>query len=263
MAHRNLYPYGNFLRYYESRSPDRWKDARLAVLPRELFEDKEVADIGCNDGTLTLLLAYHYNPVSVVGLDIDYRLINRAVEQWAVLERWHDYSSDADALLSEIATLPLSYRLLFQETGDLDALRQKKETSLGPKAPRFPGNVSFLVGNVLDTPLPGPFHTVLCLSTSKWIHLNWGDAGLHQLFTTVHSSLHTGGHFVFEPQPWSSYKKLKNQSLRMRSNYDAIEMKPEDFEAAIVALGFEVTGRGAPLQGKDKFKRPITIYRKV
>lgn len=257
-----MYPYGNFRKYYQARGAGRWADARLSVLPRDLFCDKEVADLGCNDGTLTLLLGYHYNPASILGVDIDYTLINRAVENWAALEHWHDRSEEIDTILSEIATLPLSYRLQVQETGELDALRHLRLQQLGPRAARFPANVSFLVGDVLTCELPSCLDTVLSLSTSKWIHLNWGDAGLRRLFAVAHSALRPGGHFVFEPQPWASYKKLKNQSLTYRTHYDEIRMRPKDFASALAEVGFEEVRTVGPQEGKEKFRRAITIFRK-
>lgn len=56
--------------------------------------------------------------------------------------------------------------------------------------------------------------TILCLSVTKWVQLNWGDEGLERLFKRVHHLLRPGGIFVLEPQPWKSYRQaLKKQVL--------------------------------------------------
>lgn len=54
------------------------------------------------------------------------------------------------------------------------------------------------------------FDTILCLGTVKWIHLCFGDIGLKALFLKVYAQLPTGGHFIFEQQPWKGYKKNKH-----------------------------------------------------
>jgi 7SK snRNA methylphosphate capping enzyme len=45
------------------------------------------------------------------------------------------------------------------------------------------------------------------MSTTKWIHFNWGDEGIQKLFNKVYNSLNDGGLFILEPQPWNTYKK--------------------------------------------------------
>lgn len=59
----------------------------MRVLRREWFLNKEVLDIGCNDGSLTLQVAIKYFPAKIVGIDIDYSLINKAVENLLLLEK--------------------------------------------------------------------------------------------------------------------------------------------------------------------------------
>ncbi|RZF39122.1 hypothetical protein LSTR_LSTR014311 [Laodelphax striatellus] len=73
--------YGNYNRYYGYRNPSHSQqqqqqqqlDPRLRVLlrRRDLFEGRDVLDIGCNVGHVTLAVARDTNPRSIVGIDID------------------------------------------------------------------------------------------------------------------------------------------------------------------------------------------------
>lgn len=68
-----------FVRYYGYRNPDD-EDNRLKVLGErlDLFYGKDVLDIGCNIGHVTFSVARDFGAKSVVGMDIDRKLINIA-----------------------------------------------------------------------------------------------------------------------------------------------------------------------------------------
>ena len=46
--------YGNFQNYYNHRYEKKWTDPRIKVMQKDWFLNKEVLDIGCNDGSFTL-----------------------------------------------------------------------------------------------------------------------------------------------------------------------------------------------------------------
>lgn len=51
------------------------------------------------------------------------------------------------------------------------------------------------------------FDVIFCFSTIKWVHLTFGDAGVKALFLKAGEQLVRGGLFIFDSQPWKSYKK--------------------------------------------------------
>ena len=42
------------------------------------FQNRQCLDIGCNEGMITLALASHFGSASMLGVDIDRKLIGRA-----------------------------------------------------------------------------------------------------------------------------------------------------------------------------------------
>lgn len=74
------YQYGNYDRYYGYRHLNEHMDVRLKVFHKnpKLFKDKDILDIGCNVGLLTIAVGQLLRPKSIVGIDIDKKLIHRA-----------------------------------------------------------------------------------------------------------------------------------------------------------------------------------------
>ena len=71
--------YGNYNRYYGYRNRGVMeRDPRLSVIPPELIKGKDVLDVGCNTGQITIVAARDFSPRSITGIDIDGHLITVA-----------------------------------------------------------------------------------------------------------------------------------------------------------------------------------------
>lgn len=255
------YQYGNYNRYYGYRNPHHDVDTRLTVLAqrKELFAGRDVLDIGCNIGHITLSVARDLAARSVTGIDIDRKLICIArknikhyvncVSSPASNDDGTGARRDCDASFFPLS-MPINYGPI-----DVPGFSKNKDHK------GFPYNVTFVqvscagvnksritvfIGidaivvkfvkscfcynffNVLYFLLQGnyvleddalltseqpQFDTILCLSITKWIHLNFGDAGLKQAFKRMHAQLRPGGVLVLEPQGWASYGKKKNLTV--------------------------------------------------
>lgn len=88
------------------------------------------------------------------------------------------------------------------------------------------------------------YDTILLLSTTKWIHLNFGDEGIKRVFKRIHAQLRPGkkgrtndtfiylflgGKFILEAQHFSTYKKKKKLTETIFNHFKNIKLKPENF----------------------------------
>ncbi|CAL8303406.1 unnamed protein product [Gadus morhua 'NCC'] len=134
----------------------------------------------------------------------------------------------------------------------------------------FPSNVSFLKANyvlecdrLLLTQRP-EYDVILCLSVTKWVHLNWGDEGLKRFFQRAYRHLRPGGIFVLEPQPWDTYVRRNKLTDVISKNYKSIRLKPDQFTNYLTTeVGFaSYEFIGMPNSSAKGFQRPIYLFHK-
>ncbi|PNF16503.1 hypothetical protein B7P43_G07788 [Cryptotermes secundus] len=282
------FQYGNYLKYYGYRNPQHEVDIRLKYLEKrkELFQDKDVLDIGCNIGHVTLIVARDFKARSVVGLDIDRKLIAIARKNVRHYVNYADSPPNDEPgggggggggiggsdggeqeRSSDSKFFPISLPILYGPV-DIPSFSHGQSPSASKK---FPHNVTFVQGNyvvesdaLLATEQP-QFDVILCLSITKWLHLNWGDAGLKQAFRRMYLQLRPGGHLILEPQAWESYKKKKNLTETIFKNYNSIEFLPQKFTEYLLSseVGFtQCEVIGTPFHQSKGFQRPIQLFTK-
>ncbi|XP_071737254.1 probable RNA methyltransferase At5g51130 [Rutidosis leptorrhynchoides] len=249
--------FGNYRNYYSYRIDQGLEeDPRIKVLRKEWFEGKKCLDIGCNSGLITINIAKKFCCEKIVGVDIDSARI-----------------ADANWNLRRIVKLSELKKNTEAEDSKNDARTNDKTSSPdkttntvisgdSPASHLF-DRVSFHKDNFVQSwSMPGDklYDTILCLSVSKWVHLNWGDEGLITLFSKVWRLLKPGGVFILEPQPWKSYVSNRQVSEVASTNYKNLEIFPNRFQDILLdKIGFRrIENLSSNLSGsKTGFNRPI------
>ncbi|XP_018568030.1 probable RNA methyltransferase Y17G7B.18 isoform X2 [Anoplophora glabripennis] len=248
------FQYGNYNRYYGYRNPNNEIDHRLRVFSHHpyLFENKDILDIGCNIGHITLSVARDFRARSITGIDIDQKLISIARKNIKHYVKTVESPRPDEAQVARLSEAKSSFH-------------DK------PKGRGFPNNVTFKQCNyileddnliALEQP---QYDIILCLSITKWIHLNWGDNGIKQAFRRMYAQLRPGGKLVVEPQNWASYKSKRKLTETIYKNYNAIEFFPEKFREYLLsaAVGFAKSEiLGYPPHLSRGFRRPIQVFTK-
>lgn len=262
-AKQQTYIYGNYRNYYGYRiEKGQEEDPRLAVFRKEWFEGKECLDIGCNQGLITLAIAKKFSCRGILGIDIDKVLIGDANRNLRKMAR-KEQSNSRLRMVTNVSDLDFGNSVVFHssdgETSDLSSDNHKEDSLVN--------RVFFREENFVENfhKCSEKYDTILCLSVTKWIHLNCGDDGLITLFVKIWRCLRPGGVLLLEPQPWSSYMKKRKVSDNTNENYWRLEIRPHNFrEILLDKIGFrsaEVVTKN--LSGSAKgFDRPIIAYYK-
>lgn len=160
---------------------------------------------------------------------------------------------------------PISFPICYGPIPDLipDTERFTSKTVF-----QFPRNVYFRTANYVvkdESCLSGDsqqYDLIMCLSLTKWIHLNFGDAGLKLAFKRMFNQLRPGGKLILEAQNWASYKKKKKLTETIYNNYCTIEFYPNKFHEYLLSpeVGFSHSYLlGVPRHLSKGFKRPIQV----
>ncbi|CDW72845.1 7sk snrna methylphosphate capping enzyme [Stylonychia lemnae] len=184
-----------------------------------------------------------------------------------------------EQILERVKNLPISLQLTFE--GELARLKKDQgnfltevinsenpNPSLKDVKNYLYGKICFRTENYIENTILSQkekFDTILCLSTIKYVHLNFGDLGVKTLFSKVYDQLLPDGIFILENQLWKSYKKHKNTNERSKANYNSIKIRPHCFRAYLEKVGFELVISIMPSEEDSKkgFDRPIMVFKKL
>ncbi|KAK9071970.1 hypothetical protein SSX86_008401 [Deinandra increscens subsp. villosa] len=243
--------FGNYRNYYGYRIDQGLEeDPRIKVMRKEWFEGKSCLDIGCNSGLITITIAKKFGCQKIVGLDIDSSRVEEAHWNLRRIVKMSESKKHQTIDKSDITTDPAD------KTGRLEISEDCSASYLFDRVSFWKEN--FIFGQ--STPGDKAYDTILCLSVTKWIHLNWGDEGLITLFSKVWRLLKPGGVFILEPQPWKSYISNRQVSEVASTNYKNIKIFPQQFlEILLDKIGFrKLENLSSSLDGsKAGFNRPI------
>ncbi|KAK9907368.1 hypothetical protein WJX75_002345 [Coccomyxa subellipsoidea] len=254
--------HGNYRRYYGYRIGQAFEeDPRLKVMEKPWFQNRKCMDIGCNEGMVTLGLVTRFGTASMLGVDIDPVLISKACRN---LREEHTRAT------MDLARLSHTRRHLLSSRADAQSAQMSQNAERKAASAALQGFIGtrFQQGNFLELEglEQGTYDTILCLSVTKWVHLNGGDAGLHALLARIYDLLAPGGRLILEPQPWSSYQAAVHKpGMRERLHHlSSLYLRPEDlphYATQQFSLSF-VRQLRAPENAKG-FDRPIYLFQKV
>lgn len=236
---KSQYQYGNHCSYKGFAALTENNDVRLRVFKQYpyLFQNKDVLDIGCHAGHVTLAVARMLNCKSVLGVDIASNLISMAHHNLSLFVKIptdKPNNSVAPKTSETNATAckkkknnrrdrtkasgfyPISFGITYKGIPRLP--KQSNDQNSGVQNDVFPNNVNFKTMNYVETDDVNTneaqlYDLIICLSVTKYIHLNFGDVGLKSAFKKMFNQLRPGGKLILEAQNWASYERSKNLTV--------------------------------------------------
>jgi len=129
-------------------------------------------------------------------------------------------SKEVEAIKHRIENLPKGMQMKVTESKNklMEDIKNNKMSQKELKNYLY-SKVAFRAENYLQSIDPSSdillknekFDTILCLRTTKFMHLNFGDQGILTLFLKIYHQLKPGGLLILEAQPWKSYKQEKQR----------------------------------------------------
>lgn len=170
-------------------------------------------------GEFTTKIAEKYSVKSIIGIDIDSVLIQRADDRLVHLTQ--------RILKTQYSISSFLPRALALKS---DPKEEKKGTS-------YPNSIKFKCVNIMESDfgvvrelIEEPKDVVICLSVTKWVHLNSGDDALLSFFKRLWNLLLPGGLLILEYQAWASYVNNRKKSERIQAVFPLLKIRPENFE---------------------------------
>lgn len=219
--------FGNLFSYYDRKKYDHWNDPRLSSLPANTFKGKEVLYIGCHEGIVPIQIALKYQAKHVTAIDIDGKLLTKAVNNAILIDTVRKMSS------SEMREYNLDFHSwkgspLYE--GYQSVLRNEDL-----KTPLL-NKLDFQIQNILDLDADfekHKFDVICCFKVTKFIHLNFGDLGIRTLFKNMANLLKSEGQLLLHAQGWKSYRKMKSFCPVFTCNFSQIKLLPSNFSAIL------------------------------
>ncbi|KAJ0495765.1 putative RNA methyltransferase bin3, bin3-type S-adenosyl-L-methionine binding protein [Helianthus annuus] len=249
--------FGNYRNYYGYRIDQGLEeDPRIKIMRKEWFEGKSCLDIGCNSGLITITIAKKFGCQKIVGIDIDSARIEDAHWNLRRIVKMSESKKHPKVDKSNGAETNNITNDVADKTGRVELSGNYSTSQLFERVSFWKEN--FIFGS--STPRDNVYDTILCLSVSKWIHLNWGDEGLITLLSKVWRLLKPDGVSILEPQPWKSYISCRQVSEVASTNYKNLTIFPQQFQEILLdKIGFrKIENLSSSLTGsKTGFNRPI------
>ena len=268
-----------------------YEDPRIRVMEKNWFVGRPLLDVGCHEGILSLSMAMRFGTSELMGVDIDPKLITRAKKRLKNLRRSLRFESDGHTDTNGAGFATRTNRGSegkdeedrIEEIGggdegdgatnDTDINEEPPPSTPPPAAQerlRAIRSVRFISGNFLD--LEGVpkahFGVVTCLSTTKWVHINFGDQALITFIQKLCCCVAPGGRLILEPQPWKSYARVKEKKTTKHpstaAKLNGLKIRPDDLPSLIVReTGFVLEHTVTPGDQALGFGRDILIFRRV